>query len=400
MWVLPWLIGETQAELLTQVAQVGLSRFGMLAVVALLVTGIVAAGRNAAKIEKSFAMRTDLFESVVHHQNEFIVRWLPDGTRTFVNEAYVGYFQSPREELIGTSFFPLIAEEDLKSVRDASRKEKLIETELQCIEAVLVEGSHLPGFGKLFINTRARSLSTPGFAGAVRGLVRRHGYRQSDIVLELTEQENALNLRAFDAALEGLHGHGFGFALDDYGSGFANLHLVQHLPLDYLKIDGLFCCGIDADPRKQAIVRSTVELARELGLATIMERVETEAELNAVRELGVDYAQGYYFSAPVPGPELATSFRPVVPTVRLESRVPESRPAILPETLDRESDDVHEVANLLTGIALVAGQGMKKVPASDSLYDDLERIRAASERAVELSRGSQAGEEPGAFSVE
>ncbi len=200
----------------------------------------------------------------------------------------------------------------------ASRKEKLFEIELQCVEAVLAEGNHLPKVGKLFINTRARSLSASGFAPELRSLARDHGYHESDIVLELTEQESALNLGAFDEALNTLHDYGFALALDDYGSGFANLHQVQQLPLDYVKIDGRFCIGIHEDLRKQAIVRSTVELTRELGISTIMERVETEDELSVVQELGVDYAQGYYFSAPIPGRELATSFQPIEPTSPVE----------------------------------------------------------------------------------
>jgi EAL domain-containing protein (putative c-di-GMP-specific phosphodiesterase class I) len=193
----------------------------------------------------------------------------------------------------------------------ASRKEMLFETEKQCMEAVLIEGCHLPGVGKLFLNIRPRSLSQPGFANTLRELVRRHGYHESDIVLELTEQQSILNLRAFDRALRKLHEAGFGLALDDYGSGFANLHLVQQLQLDYLKIDGLFTSGIDHDPRKQAIVRSTVEMARELRIATIMERVETREEVDVVRDLGVDYAQGYFFSIPLPGRELADSFQSI-----------------------------------------------------------------------------------------
>ncbi|MCP4200558.1 MAG: EAL domain-containing protein [bacterium] len=196
----------------------------------------------------------------------------------------------------------------------SSRKERLFEAELQCIEAVLVESCQLPGLGRLFINTSPRSLSTPDFVGRLRDLVRQHGYCENDIVLELTEQQSIINLRAFDATLDSLRGYGFGLALDDYGSGFANLHLVQQLSLDYVKIDGYFCNGIASDSRKQAIVGSTVDMTRKLGISTIMERVETEEELKVVRRLGVDYAQGYYFSAPLPGSELAAWFQPAAPT--------------------------------------------------------------------------------------
>ena len=117
--------------------------------------------------------------------------------------------------------------------------------------------------------------------------------------------------------------------------------------------------GIHESPRKQAIVRSTVEMARDLGIETVMERVETEEELNTVRDLGVTYAQGYFFSAPVPGRELAASFQPV-------AQIPAPQPVVS----DSDDDDLtpakavgsqveHDLANVITSIALFAHQGMR-----------------------------------------
>ncbi len=192
----------------------------------------------------------------------------------------------------------------------AARKERLFEAELQCVEAVLGEARHLPGIGKLFINMSPRALSAPGAATVLADLVSHHGYRYDDIVLELTEEQSILNLPAFDETLNDLREKGFGLALDDYGSGYANLQLVQQLPLDYLKIDGLFARDLPVDLRKQAIVSSAIEMAHELGISTIMEHVETAEELEIVENLGAAFAQGYYFSAPRPARELASSFEP------------------------------------------------------------------------------------------
>lgn len=187
----------------------------------------------------------------------------------------------------------------------ASKKERLFETELQCLEAVLLQARHLPSAVKLFLNVQPRSLSTPGFAAALGNLVRRFGRDQRDVVLELTEQQSILNLGAFNSTLQALRNHGFGLALDDFGRGFANLDLVHRLPLDYLKIDGVFSRGIDTDPRKRAIVQFVLAAARDLGIATVMEHVETASELEVVTQLGACYAQGYYLSRPLPGRELA-----------------------------------------------------------------------------------------------
>lgn len=194
----------------------------------------------------------------------------------------------------------------------ASRKERLFETELQCFEAVLVEGRSLPGSHGLFLNTRPRSMSMPDFSAQLCELVHRYGYKPCDIVLELTEQQSVLNSEAFEATLGALRTRGFRLALDDYGSGFANLDLVQRLNLDYLKIDGRFCQEIQRSSSKQAIVGSTAEMAGKLGILTIMERVETHEELETIRTLGVDFAQGYYFSRPRSGSELASEFLPKI----------------------------------------------------------------------------------------
>ncbi|MFQ5526188.1 MAG: EAL domain-containing protein [Thermoanaerobaculia bacterium] len=266
----------------------------------------------------------------------------------------------------------------------ASKKERLFETELLCIEAVLTEARHLSGVGKLFINVRPDSVSNPRFATALGDLVHRKGFQRTEIVLELTEQQSILNLEAFDSSLETLHDLGFGLALDDFGSGFANLHLLQQLPLDYLKVDGFFCRNIEHDGRKQSILYSTFQMARDLGIATITERVETASELEMIKSLGASYAQGYYFSRPIPGRELARSFAPQAPG-ELREDPARFRPAGSAPQGGKRDYLKHEISNLLTAIALYAAQSLKRVDEDDPLHDDLKQIQAASEQAISLA---------------
>lgn len=283
----------------------------------------------------------------------------------------------------------------------ASRKAMLFETELQCIEAVLREARELPEDGKLFINVRPRSLSAPDAAGELLDVVRQAGRRASQVVLELTEQQTILNPRAFHGTLRALQELGFRTALDDYGQGFANLHLVQELRPDYLKIDGFFCSDLHLDPRKQAMVRSTVEMARELGISTIMEHVESQAELEAVSKLGVSYAQGYHFSKPVPGGELASWFH----AAALPVSAPAVRPVAPPSQADQAQPDdspaanraMHELNNQLTAIALCASFASGRLPADDPNRAEFEQINRAAEAAIEQSRkldAERAGAEP------
>ena len=183
----------------------------------------------------------------------------------------------------------------------ASRKERLFETDLLCIKAALSEGRKLGLRGaKLFINTQPRSLTSPEFAPVVADLVAAAGFKNSDIVFELTEQQTIVNPTAFANTLGKLRAQGFQCALDDYGVGFANLRLVQDLRPEYLKLSGYFCRDLHLDPFKQLIVRSTGDMCRLLGIPVILESVETAEELEVVKSLGIQYGQGYFFARPAP----------------------------------------------------------------------------------------------------
>jgi EAL domain-containing protein (putative c-di-GMP-specific phosphodiesterase class I)/ActR/RegA family two-component response regulator len=186
----------------------------------------------------------------------------------------------------------------------ASRKERLYETDMICMRAALLEGIHLGAGPLLFINIQPRSLTKPDFADRVSHMVQESGFKPADIVFELTEQETILNPRAFHATLAVIRRRGFRVALDDYGIGLSNLRfLMDHTP-EYVKISGHFCRGIAEDRAKREIVRSTGEMLRRLGIPGIMECVETAEELRVVRELGIEYGQGYHFSRPLRAQEL------------------------------------------------------------------------------------------------
>lgn len=183
----------------------------------------------------------------------------------------------------------------------ASRKERLFETDLLCIKAALREAKKLGLRGaKLFINTQPRSLTSPEFAPVVADLVAAAGFKNNEIVFELTEQQTIVNPKAFANTLGKLRAQGFQCALDDYGVGFANLRLVQDLRPEYLKLSGYFCRDIHLDPFKQLIVRSTGDMCRLLGIPVILESVETAEELEVVKSLGIQFGQGYYFARPAP----------------------------------------------------------------------------------------------------
>jgi len=191
----------------------------------------------------------------------------------------------------------------------AAHKELLFDADMICIRAALEEVRHLGSSVTAFLNVQPRSLTNPEFTATLCDSVLAAGVAESRIILELTEQQTIVNPRAFAATLHRLRERGFRIALDDYGEGSSNLNLFQTLRPDFLKISGTFCRGLARDPFKQIIVQSTAEMAARVSTATVMEAVETAEDAEILRFLGIDYGQGYFFSEPLPGRELARSAR-------------------------------------------------------------------------------------------
>ena len=108
--------------------------------------------------------------------------------------------------------------------------------------------------------------------------------------------------------IERLRALGCGIALDDFGSGLSSFGYLKHFKVDYVKIDGGFVRELPNSASDRAIVRSIQALAREFGARTVAEYVEDETVFASVRELGVDYAQGYVFGRPRPLDELLREF--------------------------------------------------------------------------------------------
>jgi diguanylate cyclase (GGDEF)-like protein len=119
------------------------------------------------------------------------------------------------------------------------------------------------------------------------------------LCLEITESALMEDPRGSQAALRSLRALGVSTAIDDYGTGYSSLAYIKQLAVNELKIDRGFVSGMEADARNAAIVRSTIELGHNLGLAVVAEGVETDHELAELRRFGCDIAQGYHFARPM-----------------------------------------------------------------------------------------------------
>jgi diguanylate cyclase (GGDEF)-like protein len=138
---------------------------------------------------------------------------------------------------------------------------------------------------------------------AARMLVER-GVPASSLELEITESVIVADPMRARAILSRLSEMGVVLAIDDYGTGYSSLGYLKRLPIDQMKIDRSFVMQMADDRNDAAIVRSTVELARNLGLQVVAEGVETAAAWTHLKTLGCDFAQGYYLSKPVPAAEI------------------------------------------------------------------------------------------------
>lgn len=158
--------------------------------------------------------------------------------------------------------------------------------------------------GDYSINLSAASLCEEGFLEFILETIARHGVPPSSICFEITETSAIANLSRAVTFMQRLKAIGCCFALDDFGSGLSSFAYLKTLPVDFLKIDGVFVKDIESDPIARAMVNSINAIGHEMGLRTVAEFVETEAILDCLREIGVDYAQGYHLGRPRPLSEL------------------------------------------------------------------------------------------------
>jgi diguanylate cyclase (GGDEF)-like protein len=154
------------------------------------------------------------------------------------------------------------------------------------------------------VNISVRSLLDAELARSVADALAGSGLPPSALTLEITESTVMADLTSTEGTLGQLSELGVTLAIDDFGTGYSSLSYLQRLPVDAVKIDKSFIIHMRADPNDAAIVRSTIDLARNLGLQVIAEGVEDEETWDRLRALDCDLAQGYLLSKPMPAARL------------------------------------------------------------------------------------------------
>ncbi|MGD2083696.1 MAG: EAL domain-containing protein, partial [Chromatiales bacterium] len=148
------------------------------------------------------------------------------------------------------------------------------------------------------VNLSGRSLGEEGFLKFVIRQFEERGVPYSTVCFEITETAAIANLEAARMTMDELRRRGCSVALDDFGSGLSSFRYLKTLPLDYLKIDGSLVRNLANDRRDLAMVRAINEVGHAMGLRTVAEWAEDPPCVSRLKEIGVDYAQGYALGEP------------------------------------------------------------------------------------------------------
>jgi len=148
------------------------------------------------------------------------------------------------------------------------------------------------------VNISGASINDKSFPDFLRNLLTRYDLPPGLLCFEITETTAISNLTQAAELMHELKGMGCRFALDDFGTGMSSFAYLKYLPVDFLKIAGVFIKDMANDPMDYAIVDSINRISHILGMRTVAESVEDAASLACIRELGLDFAQGYFIAEP------------------------------------------------------------------------------------------------------
>lgn len=172
---------------------------------------------------------------------------------------------------------------------------------LRTIKAYQERGESL----KLSINLSGRSIGNRDLLARIRGLIKENQIPKLSVNFEITETAAIENIDTALEFIEEIRDLGCLFSLDDFGAGFSSFKYLRSLPVEFVKIDGSFIINILEDSANEATVRAIHQIAQGFGKMTVAEYVENQDVVDLLQEIGIDYAQGFYWGKPSAEPQLA-----------------------------------------------------------------------------------------------
>ena len=172
------------------------------------------------------------------------------------------------------------------------------------------------------VNMSRMHIHDPRLREKLLDLMRRYELPPHLLELELTESAFLENESGLFESMKALQAFGFQFSMDDFGSGYSSLNMLKSMPVDFIKIDRGFLNEVVTTERGKTVIRFSISLAREMSIKVIAEGVETEEQAAFLLQAGCAYAQGYFYSRPLPIPQFeALAFGtehpfPVAPSIK------------------------------------------------------------------------------------
>ena len=187
-------------------------------------------------------------------------------------------------------------------LRPAERYQLMPQIDRWVVNATLnaISGGELrlAGNRSCAINLSGQTIADEAFLGFVVEALDRSGVAPSSICFEVTEKAILANVQQAQRFIEVLHGIGCEFSLDDFGSGMGSFASLKHLPIDYVKIDGIFTHNLQTDEVNQEMVAAMIKLARTMQFRVVAEQVEYQEDFDWLRDIGVDFVQGHFVESP------------------------------------------------------------------------------------------------------
>lgn len=270
-------------------------------------------GRNRATLFKDematqaaelLELERDIMKAMFRDEFYFVLQPIYDGKRRKVvgAEALMRWRKGDKQ-VYPDQFIPFLEESAL--IVDVG--ERILSKVCKFIASSQKQGV-LPKNFKVAVNISGKQLARNDFIDTVSKILRKEGVSATNLEFEITESVALNNMEDTITKIASMKSMGINFSLDDFGTGYSSLSHLKDLPVDKLKIDRSFINDISVDKQDENLVLSIIQLAKNLGLSTVAEGVETKAQLEWLLSNGDLLLQGYYFSKPIEVDEFISKY--------------------------------------------------------------------------------------------
>ncbi len=269
------------------------------------------AGRNTVSyfepamqeaVQARFALEHDLRQALARGEMRLFLQPQVDRQGRWIGAEALVRWERPGHGLVPPTLFIPVAEESGIIV---TLGRWVLEEACRMLKQLDAAGFNL----RVAVNVSPRQFRQPDFTACVREVLEHSGADSNHLVLEVTEGLVIENVHDTVAKMMELNHLGVEFSIDDFGTGYSSLAYLKQLPLHELKIDRTFVQDAPTDPNDAALVEAILAVARHLKLSVVAEGVETETQLDFLKQRGCEVFQGYYFDRPLPWPQFEEKVR-------------------------------------------------------------------------------------------